>query len=252
MTLLSAGVAAGAGVFLAAPDTLALGVVAGHIPARAVVIDSLALGTVVARGMGAALVNPGSLRMDRRTVNGVTETVQIDGVIGTDLLRHLDLVLDARAGTITIRRPRLEPRAVRNLFWVGYPVVRLVTSDGRPVLFGLDTGAEGTYVTTDVLKKLPRTPVAMRRRVIGGLGTETVNTRWVARELSLSDGDYAISMGNVPIVPERRWTFVTFDGVIGSDVALSSRLHLDFLNGVFDVRRSANDLLNAPNVVNSH
>jgi hypothetical protein len=182
----------------------------------------------------------------------VTETVQIDGVIGTDLLRHLDLVLDARAGTITIRRPRLEPRAVRNLFWVGYPVVRLVTSDGRPVLFGLDTGAEGTYVTTDVLKKLPRTPVAMRRRVIGGLGTETVNTRWVARELSLSDGDYAISMGNVPIVPERRWTFVTFDGVIGSDVALSSRLHLDFLNGVFDVRRSANDLLNAPNVVNSH
>jgi hypothetical protein len=40
--------------------------------------------------------------------------------------------------------------------------------------------------------------------------------------------------------PERRWTFITFDGVLGSDVALASRMHLDFLNGVFEVRRSSN------------
>src|SRR4051812_47755316 len=58
MTLLSAAVAIDAGVVLAAPDTLALGVVAGHIPARAVYIDSLAIGPVVARGLTAAVVNP--------------------------------------------------------------------------------------------------------------------------------------------------------------------------------------------------
>ena len=239
MTLLSAAVAVEAGVPLAAPDTLALGVVAGHIPARAVLIDSLAFGPVMARGISAALVSSSALRLDHRMVNGVAQTVQIDGVIGTDLLRHLDLVLDAGAGTITIRKPHADPRVKRNLYWVGYPVVRLVTSDGRPVLFGLDTGAEGTYVTTALLRKLPQTSVAMRRRTIGGLGTEQIKTEWVARSVSLSDGDYAIAMGNIPVVDERRWTFVTFDGVIGSDVALSSRMHLDFLNGVFDVRRSA-------------
>jgi len=239
MTLLSDEVAVASGVRLAARDTLALGVVAGHIPARAVFIDSLSMGPMIARGLGAALVNKGALRLDHRVVNGTRESVQIDGVIGTDLLRQLDLVIDAGANTITIKRPRRDPRAVRNLFWVGYPVVRLVTKDGRPALFGLDTGAEGTYVTTSLLKKQPKTPVAMRRGSIGGLGSERHTTQWVARQVALSDGDYAIELRNVPVAPERRWTFVNFDGVLGSDIALASRMHLDFLNGVFDVRRSA-------------
>lgn len=102
MTLLSDEVASQAGVKLAARDTLALGVVAGHIPARAVFIDSLQIGAVMARGLGAALVNKGALRLDHRVVNGTRESVQLDGVIGTDVLRHFDLVIDAGANTITI------------------------------------------------------------------------------------------------------------------------------------------------------
>lgn len=238
MTLLSDEVAVSSGVRLAAGDTLALGVVAGHIPARAIFIDSLSLGPIVARGLGAALVNKGALRLDHQMVNGTRQSVPIDGVIGTDLLRQLDIVIDAGSSTITIRRPRRDPRAVRNLFWVGYPVVRLVTKDGRPALFGLDTGAEGTYVTTSLLRKQPKTPVAMRRGSIGGLGSEQHTTQWVARQIALSDGDYAIALENVPVAPDRRWTFVNFDGVLGSDIALASRMHLDFLNGVFDVRKS--------------
>ena len=235
MTLISDDVATHAGVTLAALDTLALGVVAGHIPARAVFIDSLAIGPMVARGLGAALVHRDQLRLDHRFVNGLHETVNIDGVIGTDVLRLLDLVIDSRAGTITISRPQRNPRAVRNLYWVGYPVVRLVTRDGQPVLFGLDTGAEGTYVTTTLLRKQPHTPVAMRRGSIVGLGAEEHRTEWVARSIALSDGDHTMILRNIPVAPERRWTFVTFDGVLGSDVALASRMHLDFLNGVFEI-----------------
>jgi hypothetical protein len=239
MTLLSASVAVEARVLLAAPDTLALGVVAGHIPARAVLIDSLAIGPVLARGLSAAVVHPGALRLDRAQRNGLVEAVQIDGVIGTDLLRHLDIVLDAGAGTITIRRPRRDVHTTRNLFWVGYPVVRLVTREGRPLLFGLDTGAEGTFVTTALLRKLPRTPIAARHMTLGGLGKEKERTQWVVREVAVSDGDYAIALKNTPVTLDRRWTFVTFDGMIGSDVALSTRMHLDFENGIFDVRPSA-------------
>jgi hypothetical protein len=248
MTLLSAAVAVEAGVVLAAPDTLALGVVAGHIPARAVLIDSLAIGPMIARGLSAAVVNPGALRLDRRQNNGLTEAVQIDGVIGTDLLRYLDVVLDAGAGTMTIRRPRRDVRGPRNLFWVGYPVVKLVTRDGRPVLFGLDTGAEGSFVTTALLRKLPRTPIAARHMTLGGLGPDKQRTEWVVRDVALSDGDYAIALRNIPVTPEHRWTFVTFDGMIGSDVALATRMHLDFANGIFDVRPSASRVDGAPSV----
>jgi hypothetical protein len=83
----------------------------------------------------------------------------------------------------------------------------------------------------------------MRRGAITGLGGEAQTSDWVARELALSDGDYTMSLHNIPVAPDRRWTFVRFDGVLGADVMLASRLHLDFLNGVFDVRRS----VTAPN-----
>ena len=237
MTLLSDDVASDAGVKLVASDTLAIGVVAGHIPARAVFIDSLSMGPVTARRISAALVDPGALRLDQRMINGRMHTIPIAGVIGTDVLRYLDLILDARAGTITISRPRRDPRAVRNLYWVGYPVVRLVTPDGQPVLFGLDTGAEATYVTTSLLKKQPRTAIAAHRSSLAGLGTQVQRTYWVARSIALSDGDHAIVLHNIPVTPERRWTFVTLDGMLGSDVALASRMHLDFTNGIFDVHR---------------
>ncbi|PYP80992.1 MAG: hypothetical protein DMD35_02860 [Gemmatimonadetes bacterium] len=249
MTLLSTDVAIAAGAKLAASDTLALGVVGGHIEARAIYIDSMSMGDVVIRGLGAALVSPEVLRFDERTVNGIKRTYPIDGMIGTDVLRHLDVVIDARAGTITLSRPRRHNGGTRNLFWVGYPVVRLVTRDGRPVIFGLDTGAEGTYVTTTLLTKLPRTPVAARRNSLVGLGgtqqgsSLSKKSAWVARNVPLSDGNYAIALRNVPIMPAQRWTFVNFDGVIGSDVALATRMHLDFTNGVFDIRASeANEL----------
>ncbi|MGI9089618.1 MAG: retropepsin-like aspartic protease family protein [Gemmatimonadaceae bacterium] len=236
MTVLSTDIATEAGVHLAANDTLALGVVGGSIDARAVLIDSLSLGGFTARGITAALVSASMLRLDHRMENGHSVPVLIDGVIGADLMRHMDLVIDVAAGTITIRKPRRDRRSVRNLFWVGFPVVRLIARGGRPLLFGLDTGAESTYITARLLEKLPRTHVATRRGQLGGLGGEKEQTEWVARELTVSDGTYAIKLSNTPIGPERDWNFVSFDGVVGSDIALGTRLHLDFENGVFDVR----------------
>jgi hypothetical protein len=79
----------------------------------------------------------------------------------------------------------------------------------------------------------------MRRATFSGLGREQTRSRWVARDVPLSDGNYAIALRNIPVLPEHRWTFVNFDGVIGSDVALATRMHLDFTNGIFDIRRSA-------------
>ena len=92
----------------------------------------------------------------------------------------------------------------------------------------------------------------MRRGRIGGLGSEKRTTEWVARDIALSDGDYALTLLNIPIAPERRWTFVNFDGVIGSDVALHARLHLDFVNGVFDVRKSSTAREGPANVTIGH
>ena len=54
-------------------------------------------------------------------------------------------------------------------FEAGMARGRLEAEGIASVLFGLDTGAEVTYVTTTLLTKLPRTPVAARRSSIVGL-----------------------------------------------------------------------------------
>ena len=90
--------------------------------------------------------------------------------------------------------------------------------------------------------------VAMRRGTIQGLGSEEHRTEWVVRSLAVSDGDYAIRLTNAPVAPERQFAFVRFDGILGADVALASRMHLDFVNGVFDIRRSASESPGGPSV----
>ncbi len=242
MTVISASVAIDAGVRFAAHDTLSLGVIGGSIDARAGLIDSVALGGFIARGVATAVVDPRILRLDYKVERGQAVAIPIDGVIGVDLLRWMDLVIDVPARTITISRPRAGAQAPRNLFWVGFPVVRLIARGGQPLLFGLDTGAEDSFVTLALLRKLPRTHVALRRGHLGGLGGREEPTEWVATDLTVSDGEYAIELHNAPVGAARPSNFVSFDGIIGSDVALQSRLHLDFENGVFNIRPSGDAL----------
>ena len=242
MTLLSTDVAIAAGAKLAADDTLALGVVGGHIEARAIYIDSMAIGPVTVRGLGAALVSPDALRFDQKLVNGLRTSVPIDGMIGTDVLRHLDVVMDAKAGTITLRRPHRYAGARRNLFWVGYPVVRLVTPDGtRRVVrarHGRRRDVRDEHAAQEGAAHGGGHAPRCRSSGWASDSRRTAKSSWIARQVPLSDGNYAIMLNNVPIMPPQRWTFVDFDGVIGSDIALATRMHLDFTNGVFDIRAS--------------
>ncbi|MDQ6736096.1 MAG: aspartyl protease family protein [Gemmatimonadota bacterium] len=238
MTVISADVAAEAGVRLVAADSLSLGVIGGSIDARAAVIDSLQLGGFTAHGIATAVVEARMLRLDYAVQNGEATPIRIDGVIGVDLLRWMDVVIDVPSGTISIARPKQRLSGDRNLFWVGFPVIRLISKDGQPLLFGLDTGAQDTYVTLGLLRKLPDTHVAIRRGRIGGLGGLEEPTEWVATDVAVSDGRYAIRLLNAPVAGARPSSFITFDGMLGSDIALRTRLHLDFENGVFDVRPS--------------
>ena len=125
MTLLSVAVANEAGVGLASNDTLALGVIAGHIPARAVYVDSLAFGPVNARGITAALVSSSALRLDHRLVNGQVRPIQIDGVIGTDI-------------TFVIAHPAGQPEVHRGLCFrrVTHAGQRVRRTDTRLVTLG--------------------------------------------------------------------------------------------------------------------
>lgn len=236
MTLLASDVAAECGITPLTSDTLAIAGSVARIAARPAVADLVQIGGVSVRHLPVAILDANALRLDQRVVNGRPVSVRIAGVIGADVLRRLSVTLDVAAGSLALARPASHAPGRRTLVWVGFPVVRLLTRDGRPVLFGLDTGADSTIVTEGWMDKVPDARLGAARTTMSGLGRAHTSPLPQVQRVTVSDGDYVLRMRDVPLIPERRQTFVAFDGVLGADILSHARLHMDISNGIFEIR----------------
>lgn len=236
MSLLAADVAAQCGVVPITSDTLAIAAAQGRIAARPAIANLVRIGSVSIRNLPVAVLDPSALRLDRRIANGRIIPVKLDGVIGSDVLRRLSVVLDMGAGTISLARPAAHPPRNRTLIWIGFPVVRLLTRNGQPVLFGLDTGADSTIVTDAWMDKTPDPALSEARGSVDALGAGHAGDLPVVHRVTVGDGEYVLRLTGVPIVQERRQTFVTLDGVLGADVLAHATLHMDITNGLFAIR----------------
>ncbi|MGH8164865.1 MAG: hypothetical protein ACREP1_11100, partial [Rhodanobacteraceae bacterium] len=217
-------------------DTLAIAAAQGRIAARPAIAKVIRIGKVTIRNLPVALLDPSALRLDKRVAGGRIVPVKLDGVIGSDVLRRLSVVLDMGAGTLSLARPAARAPRQRTLLWIGYPVVRLLTRDGKSVLFGLDTGADSTIVTDAWLDVTPDPMLSLARGSVDALGATHATDLPVLRRVTVGDGEYVLRLTSVPIVQERRQTFVALDGVLGADVLAHATLHMDIANGLFEIR----------------
>ena len=236
MSLLAADVATQCGVVPITSDTLAIAAAQGRIEAKPAIAKLVQIGNVTIRNLPVAVLDPKVLRLDKQLANGRTVSVKLDGVIGSDVLRRLSVVLDMGAGTISLARPAAHPPKQRALIWIGFPVVRLLTRDGRSVLFGLDTGADSTIVTDTWMDKTPDPELSFAKGSVDALGDTHAGNLPVLRRVTVGDGEYILRLTGVPIVQERRQTFVVLDGVLGADVLAHATLHMDITNGIFSIR----------------
>ena len=236
MSLLASDVAAECGVVPLTSDTLAIAAAQGRIAARPAIANLIRMGKVSIRNLPVAILDPSGLRLDKTVASGLLVPVKLDGVIGSDVLRRLNVVLDMGAGTISLARPATHPPKQRTLIWIGFPVVRLLTRNGRPVLFGLDTGADSTIVTDAWFDETPDPELSLAKGTVNTLGAEHAIDLPVLRRVTVGDGEYILRLSGVPIVQERRQTFVALDGVLGADVLAHATLHMDITNGFFSIR----------------
>ncbi len=236
MSLLASDVAAECGVTPMTRDTLAIAGAEGRIAAQPAIASVVQIGRTTVRNLPVAILDPSALRLDKRLSYGEMVSVKLDGVIGSDVLRRLNVTLDMAAGTITLARPDAHPAKQRSLIWVGFPVVRLLTRNGKPVLFGLDTGADSTIVTDAWMDETPDPELSLAKGRVDALGKAHASDLPVLRNVIVSDGEYGLRLRDVPIVQERRQTFVTLDGVLGADILAHATLHMDITNGVFSIR----------------
>lgn len=244
LTMLASDVAEDLGVKPLVPDTLEIVTSTGRVRAHPALVRRIDIGPLVVENVPTMIVEESSMQMQepRPTMSG-SSRVKIDGIIGFDIIRDMDLELNYGDGVLRLRNPAISrPDANRNLFWVGLPVIRLASMDGTPLHFGLDTGAQLTFVTETLLDKLQLSPARVESRRVGGLGGEVSMRAPVMPDLRVAVRGFQILFRGAFVRAPVYQVLASLDGVLGGDIWNSGIVRIDMTNGVFAIRRPRPDL----------
>lgn len=238
LTMLASDVARDLHISPLVSDTLEIVTSTGRVKASPAQVPSLQIGQLVVENVPAMIVEETMMQMREPRPIERALPVKIDGIIGFDIIRQLDLEMDYADAAVRLRNPatsRREPD--RNMFWVGLPVVKLVSTDGIPLHFGLDTGAQVTFVTETLLDKLELSATRTESRRIGGLGGEISLRAPVLPDLRVTVRNFPIMFRGAVVRAPVYQVLASLDGVLGGDVWNSGIVRIDMTNGIFGVRK---------------
>ena len=242
LTMLSSDVAEDLGVKPLTRDTLEIVTSTGRVSALPAIVPQLILGPLVVQNAPTMIVGESMMQMRETSPATISNQVKIDGIIGFDIIREVDLELDYGDGILKLRNPSTSRRdANRNLFWVGLPVILIMSSDGIPLHFGLDTGAQLTFVTESLLDKLQIEPARIESRRVGGLGGEVSLRAPVLPDLKVLVRGYPILFRGAFVRAPVYQVLASLDGVLGGDVWNSGIVRIDVTNGIFAIRKARPD-----------
>jgi predicted aspartyl protease len=238
LTMLASDVARDLNISPLVPDTLEIVTSTGRVRANPALIPELEIGQLVVRNAPAMVVEEAMMQMSEPRPIEMSQHVKIDGIIGFDIIRQLDLEVDYSDNILRLRDPSTSrPDGDRNMFWVGLPVIRLMSTDGIPLHFGLDTGAQLTFVTETLLDKLQLQAARIESRRVGGLGGEISLRAPVLPDLRVLVRRYPILFKGAVVRAPVYQVLASLDGVLGGDVWNSGIVRIDMTNGVFAVRK---------------
>lgn len=232
ITILTSEVASASTVTGIGGDTLELVSSVGRLATRAAVIRSFQLGGVTVTNAPAMIVSDEALEV-REAATGMPPQ-PIDGVIGFDLIRSLDLTIDDSRSRVIIRKP-VARSVSRNLAWFGVPIVTLLTEGGSAVHMLLDTGAEETFGTAGVARKSNARWREAERRTVQGFGGTKTESGIVIPSVRLFLGDVPLSFQRIFLYDAHYPTIFTLDGTLGGDIGRGGTVRIDMTNGRLDI-----------------
>jgi hypothetical protein len=236
MSIISSDVAAECNVDPLVSDTLEVATTTGRVAARPAAIRKIDIGGLSISNSTAMIVASGLMEVRIGDLLAPAATAKIDGIIGFDIIRRLKIDVDYQNGIVRLAKPAQSTISLqRNFFWVGTPIVRVISSDGVPLHLGLDTGAQETYATERLLDKVHvRTFVGDRKRIGGFAGLKEFRGRFIA-DLRLGLRGKTLLFQKLLVFAPSVTTFITLDGVLGSDVGRTGVVQIDATNGVFSI-----------------
>jgi len=203
-----------------------------RISVQPAVIQELKIGGIVIANHPVIIIDKKDLELK---VLGIFRVMKIEGLIGWNAIRHLDLEIDYQKNTTTIRQPRKANDSERNFFWLGYPVVSLTDQSGVKLHFGLDTGSRRTSISENFLAKVQVDNVKMKKKTIGSAGGFERIVSAVIPDLTLKIGKSTVKLQEVGTAPQKGAVFIKLDGTLGCDAWRHGRIRVDWTNGLFDL-----------------
>jgi Aspartyl protease len=159
------------------------------------------------------------------------EIIMIDGIIGWDMIQHLFLEIDYGRKQVMIQKPKQKHYVENNLFFCGYPIVKVKSNSQVPLFFGLDTGASKTHFGQSLLSKIDKLKIENKTIHVGGIGeVKEVEIESIEELMVYLKDNHSIHLHDMRKVLAEYATFFKLDGVFGSDIAKDQRLVIDYVN----------------------
>ncbi len=198
---------------------------------RPAILPELNIGALVVKNHPVAIVDREVLTF---RLAGIP-LAEVRGILGWSLIRRLSVEIDYVQNRVVFARSTGRNDASRNLFWLGYPMVRLRGPTGESLVFGLDTGAQKTTLKRHAFEKMKLLYRVKEGVSIGAGGGESVIQREVAN-LLLQLGDYDLYFKDIRSKSGvKAAQIVEPDGRLGIDIARSGGLKIDYPAGRIDL-----------------
>lgn len=234
ITVVNSDVAKEVGVPTLSGDKLFVRTFSGSAPVKAALVRRMEIGPLLLENTAAVVVDAAHMALRSSSDRAQAPKMRIDGIIGWDTIRQLDLLLDYTSGLVVIRRPQRVLYSPHNLTWTGKPFVEVRTKRGGTLHFTLDTGAQSSFLNALALDKTGANSTIADGTVFGIGGTGNRSDR-VIRTLPLELGGKSVQLNGVMVYGPVYAGMINCDGILGSDISRYGTMRIDATNGIFAI-----------------
>jgi len=201
----------------------------------AALINTLQFGGVTVNNHPAMIIDSENLKLK---LLGIFTIVNIEGIIGWNVLQKLGMTIDYKTNQMEFYNGKANPKnhLGNNMFWLGYPVIKLNSADGQKLLFGLDTGARLSNINDKIIDRLNLQYQEEEIELGSAGGFVTVPSKKVDSLNVFLSFHKSILFKDIYTHPLEPATIIKLDGLIGSELFEDSIVEIDFPNNYFDVR----------------
>jgi hypothetical protein len=159
----------------------------------------------------------------------------IDGIIGWDILKHLDFSIDYKLYKITVKDFEIIEDDT-NLIDSDFPTLLLIDEQDKLHVFGIDTGARSSWLNQNFVNEAHLKVVmtkAQKNLTVHGVINQTIS---IIESFKIHIQDQLITFKNIKTGATSLLNDSEFDGIIGHDMLRGKTAEFITSQNIFRIR----------------